>query len=338
MVRFFVDLMGGDYAPTEIIKGVQKYLSECNCTDISLNLFALKDVVNKYKDTFKDNRNVEWVVSENFIGMGDKPVETLQQNSNTTIQMALRRAANSDDAVVISAGNTGGFVASSVLTLGLIEGVRRPAIVTTLPTLTGHTAVLDLGANMEPKPVDFLIYTKIGKIYAQSILDKRKVTIGLLNVGEEKGKGPKLIQEAYQLLKSEEENFIGNVEGNEVFKGVADVVVCEGFVGNILLKWGEGLFELIKNKIIEKFPFAFKGNGSPPIFTQCLDLFKLFDYKEYGGALLLGVNGYCIVCHGRSKHEAIANAFKKGHQYVKSSILNKIRDFFSLNKTIPPGK
>lgn len=339
MVKFFIDLMGGDYAPDEIIKGVQKYISELqNTTNVSITLLAIEDVVNKYKDVFENNDGVKWIISEGFIGMGDKPVEALQQNSKTTIQMALNSAANADDTVVISAGNTGGFVASSVLTLGLVDGVRRPAIITTLPTANGHTAILDLGANMDPKVSDFLVYTKIGKIYAQNILGKQHVNVGLLNVGEEKGKGPKLIQEAHQLLKNEEENFIGNIEGNEIFKGVADVVVCEGFVGNIMLKWGEGLFELIKTKILEKLESAFKNNGSPGVFTPYLDLLKPFDYKEYGGALLLGVNGYCIVCHGRSKQDAIANALKKGHQYVKSGILNKIRDFFSLNKKISSEK
>ncbi len=339
MVKFFVDLMGGDHAPDEIIKGVQKYISEAqDTTNVSVCLFAVENVVNKYRDVFRDNKNVEWIVSEGFIAMGDKPVESLQNNSKTTIQMALDSASNADDAVVISAGNTGGFVASSVLTLGLIDGIRRPAIVTALPTANGYAAILDLGANMEPKLSDFLVYSKIGKIYAQNILGKKQVKVGLLNIGEEKGKGPKLIQEAHQLLKNEEENFIGNVEGNEIFKGVVDVVVCEGFVGNIMLKWGEGLFELIKNKILDKFESVLRSNGLSGIFTTYLELLKSFDYKEYGGALLLGVNGYCIVCHGRSKGDAIANAFRKGHQYVKSGILNKIRDFFSSNKNKSSGK
>lgn len=333
MVKFFIDLMGGDYAPDEIIKGVQKYLSETTDPDVVINLFGVEEVNEKYKHLFKD-KNVKWHISKDFIGMSDKPVETLQKKTNTTIQMALNCAMGDDESVVISAGSTGGFVASSVLTLGLIEGVRRPAIITTIPTLNGSTAILDLGANMDPKLCDFLVYAKIGKIYAQNTLGKQTVKIGLLNVGEEKGKGPKLIQEAHQLLQEQEENFIGNVEGNEVFRGVADVVVCEGFVGNILLKWGEGLVEIIKDRIHKMFETIFKGNGSYIFWNEYLNFFKEFNYNEYGGALLVGVNGYCIVCHGRSKKEAIANAFKKGQQYVKSGIINKIKEFFSSSKKI----
>ncbi|MFN7181423.1 MAG: phosphate acyltransferase PlsX [Planctomycetota bacterium] len=328
-VEFFIDLMGGDYAPEEIVKGVEKYLSENSDTRVSIKLFALKETAQRYADVFKNNNQVEWHISESFMRMGDKPIETLQHNNKTTIEMALVEASKSKNGVVISAGNTGGFVASSVLTLGVIEGIRRPAIISTIPTANGQTAILDLGANTEPKTSDLLMYAKIGKIYVQNMLDKKKVSIGLLNVGEEKGKGPKFIQEAYQLLKKEEEDFVGNIEGNEIFRGVVDVAICDGFVGNILLKWGEGLFELIKNKLLEKFEELFKNKAGISISEKWAELLKLFDYKEYGGALLLGVNGYCIVCHGRSKQDAIANAIKKGYGYVKSGILDKIRKFFA---------
>ncbi len=331
-IVLLIDLMGGNYAPAEIIKGVGQYISENNNNSVLIKLFALKEIAEKYIDLFKDNSFVEWHISDSFINMEDKPVETLQHNNRTTIGMALLEASKFKNSVVISAGNTGGFVASSVLTLGLIEGIRRPVIISVIPTATGQTALLDLGANIEPKALDMLTYAKMGKIYVQNMFSKKKVTIGLLNVGEEKGKGPRFIQEVYKLLKEEEECFIGNIEGNEVFKGGVDVVICDGFVGNILLKWGEGLFELIKDKILKEFKDIFKNNQLPGIADKCEELLKPFDYKEYGGALLLGVNGYCIVCHGRSKHNAITNAMKRGCQYVKSGFLEKMREFFGANQ------
>jgi glycerol-3-phosphate acyltransferase PlsX len=334
MVTFFVDVMGGDYAPDEIVRGVEKYILETKETDFSIKLFAVEDAIKKYKDLLKEKSNVEWVVADSFIRMEDEPVRTLQQNNKTTIELALRSSVGVRESVVISAGSTGGFVASSVLTLGLIEGVRRPIIITSIPTLNGATTLLDLGANMEPRLIDYLIYANIGKIYAQSILGKQEPKIGLLNVGEEKGKGPKLIQDAYNLLKNEEKNFIGNVEGNEIFKGIADVIVCDGFVGNIMLKAMEGVFEIIKSKLLERFESVLKSNGASDIYERCQEAMRLFDYKEYGGALLLGVKGYCIVCHGRSKREAIANALKKGYKYAKSGVLEKLEEYFHTNQKI----
>jgi phosphate acyltransferase len=335
MANFFIDVMGGDYAPDEILKGVEKYLTESNDTNSTIHLFATEEVVNKYNPLFNKYRNIKWYIAKGFIGMGDKPVQALQENHNTTIAMALRKATEVENAVVISAGNTGGVVASSVLTLGLIEGVRRPVIACSIPTKKSNTIVLDLGANIEPKISDFLIYAKLGKLYAQKIYGIQNPSVGLLNIGEEKGKGPRIIQEVHNLLQKEEENFAGNIEGNEVFEGSVNVVVCDGFVGNILLKWGEGLVELIKSKIKEKIEALLGAMPSFSSFSKYLDFLKPFDYSEYGGALLMGVNGYCIICHGRSKKETIANAIKKGSEYAQTGILSSIKELF---KTLPKYK
>jgi glycerol-3-phosphate acyltransferase PlsX len=227
---------------------------------------------------------------------------------------------------VISAGNTGAAMATALFLLGPLRGVERPAILTVLPTLKGNSLLLDVGANVDCKPHHLLQFAVMGHVYAERILGKPKPRIGLLSIGEEDTKGNEQTKEAFKMLKESPFNFIGNVEGRDVYLGSADVVVCDGFVGNIALKISEGLADTLLKLLKREISKSILGKLGYLLLRPALSNFqRRIDYAEYGGAPLLGVNGACIICHGRSSPRAIKNAIKVSKDFVDRNLNGHIQ-------------
>jgi glycerol-3-phosphate acyltransferase PlsX len=256
--------------------------------------------------------------------MSESPTEALRRKSSS-IAVALSLLKQGKTEAFVSTGNTGAVVANSLLSLGRLRSVRRPAIATFLPTAAEGCVMLDVGANATVKAQNLVEFGMMGTVYARHILKRENPRVGLLNIGEEESKGNEIVQEAYQLLKASSLNFVGNVEGRGIFRGDVDVVVCDGFVGNVLLKFMESVLGMVKSmakkQIARDKRARFGAFLLKPIFAG---LAEHLNYEEYGGAPLLGVNGVCIICHGSSSSTAIRNAIRTAGVFVRNRLTDEI--------------
>jgi len=256
------------------------------------------------------------VAADEVIEMDEPPIDVLKRKRSSSIAVAIRLLKNGEVDGVVSAGSTGAFLVAARKWLGTLDGIRRPAIATLFPNRKkDFTVVIDAGANVDCKPQDFVEFAIMGGVYAEYILNKQHPNVGLLSIGEERSKGNALTLEAYQLLANAPVNFIGNVEGRDITSGSVDVVVCDGFVGNVLLKTSEGLAEMIVNSFKEEFR-----NKAVPVESVLHRLKGRLDYSEYGGAPLLGTKGTCIISHGSSSAYAIQNAIRVAAESVTQKI------------------
>lgn len=323
-MKIAVDVMGGDYAPEEIIKGA--LMAAETSPDVHLILVGQKDRILPFlKGAIP--KNISLIEASEVIGMDEHPANAVRKRKDASIVVATHLVKLGDADAVVSAGSTGAQMAAALLGLGRIKGIERPAIATVLPTVEGGKLILDVGANLDATPEHLCQYGLMGSIYAERILGIPNPRIGLLNVGSEEGKGNELTQKAYYLLKEAPINFIGNIEARDVPYGRADVVVCEGFAGNILLKMGEGLvgvlFQLIKEKITSNL---IRKMGALAVKPGLKEIAQMMDHDEYGGAPLLGVNGISIICHGSSKTKAIFNAIRVAQECVQMRFIERIRE------------
>jgi glycerol-3-phosphate acyltransferase PlsX len=235
-----------------------------------------------------------------------------RKKRDSSIWIATELVKSGDAQAVVSPGNTGASMVASFFVLGLIKGVERPAIATSLPTLTGEAIMLDVGANVDCTAQHLLQFAIMGHEYGQHLFKKSNPRVGLLSIGEEDSKGNEVTKEAFKLLKNASLNFIGNVEGRDVYSGNADVVVCDGFIGNVALKISEGVADTIKKLLFKEIAGSFFGRLAYPLIAAPLvKLKRRIDYAEFGGAPLLGVNGITMICHGRSSAKAIKNAIRR---------------------------
>nr|WP_239559167.1 phosphate acyltransferase PlsX [Sporohalobacter salinus] len=317
--------MGGDYAPDEIIKGAVESISEI---EGKILLVGPKEVIEKKLRNYNYNLNkLEIIDAPDVIEMGETPAKAVRQKKDSSISVGVKLMRNGKADALVSAGSTGAVMAASLLKLGRIKGVKRPAIATVMPALEGETLVLDVGANVDSTPENMVQYALMGNIYAEQILHKSNPQIGLLSIGEEAKKGNELTKETHKLLKNLDINFIGNVEGRDIFTTTCDVVVCDGFVGNTILKTAEGLgktvFEMMKKELNRSF---INKLGAWFMESSLKQLKKKMDYAEYGGAPLLGVNGVVIIGHGSSKNKAIKNAIDVACESVKGQVLDQIKE------------
>ncbi len=335
-MRIALDAMGGDYAPIETVKGALEAIKEI---DISVVLVGKEEELKKVlKDYHYDENKIEIIHAEEVIEMNEHPAFAVKEKEDSSIVKAIKLLKEKKVEGVVSAGNTGAVMSSALLYLGRIKGIKRPAISTLVPTLTQiPSIILDIGANVDCKKEYLEQFALMGKIYMEEIFNVKNPKIALLNIGEEEGKGNQLVQEAYALLKNNPLfNFIGNVEGKDLFKGIANVIVCDGFVGNVAIKTAEGvaetLFELLSSEIKSSPWSTILGLLLKPKFKNVK---KKLDYSEFGGAPLLGVDGTVIISHGRSKAKAIKNALKVAEKMVKLEINRKILE--GLNKITNRG-
>lgn len=315
-MRIAVDVMGGDHAPREIVRGALEGLAYLKPGD-QLVLIGREEVVSA-ELAEAGARDARLVIEHapQVIGMDDIPVEALKQKKDSSIVRMATMAAKGEVDAVISAGNTGACVAASQLRMRTLPGVGRPGIAVIIPSLHGPIVICDVGANVAPKPFHLLQYAQMATVYSNMMLKTERPRVGLLSIGEEEVKGSPLVKEARALIKQDKNlNYVGNVEGRDLFRDAVDVVICDGFVGNVVLKLteglAEGLFKTISAEIKAERPelaAEFK-----PVMEA---VWSRHDYAEYGGAPLLGVNGVCIICHGSSNARAIKNAVRVAYQYA----------------------
>ncbi len=330
MIRVAVDAMGGDHAPATEVEGVVRALRELPPTfavDVVGPTAAIEAELTKHPAI--DRGRLGIIEATEVIGMADKPLEAVRKKRKSTIVVGLGLQATGAAQALVSAGNTGAMLAASTMLLGLHPGVERATVGTLLPTAEGPVLMLDAGANVDCSARELLGFAYLGTIYVRDILDRPKPTVGLLNVGEEDGKGTKLVKEAHQLLKKGTGlNYLGNIEGRDILSGHqrhgrVDVVVCDGFVGNIVLKFYESVLGLVRHLA------ASEGLWDRP---ETRKAFRMLDYSQYGGAPLLGVKGNSIICHGSSNANAILNAIRVAVQAVEHNLSQHIGAQFAANE------
>ncbi len=326
-MRIAVDGMGGDHSPREIVKGCIDAL-----TDLSGNIFLIGDkelIESELEKYTYDHSKISMVHTTDVITNDDQPVKAIRTKKNSSIVVGMNMLKNKEIDVFISAGNTGALMTGALLILGRIPGIDRPALTAVYPNPAIKKAclLLDVGANAECKANNFLEFGIMGSIYCEKVLNIEQPRVGLVNIGTEAGKGTPIIKNAYKKLEKANLNFIGNVEARELQNGVADVIVCDGFVGNVILKLSEGValsfVHLIKNKLKESLVAKI---GALILYGKLKDLKKELDYSEYGGAPILGVKGAVVKMHGSSEAKAVKNAILKAIPYVQNNVVDMIHD------------
>jgi phosphate acyltransferase len=322
--EIIIDAMGGDYAPDEIIKGAILGRSDFG-VEITLtgNQARIKESAESCGLSLEGIRIADAVQD---INMDDAPSDVIRHKKHSSIYIGTELASRNKNSAFLSAGNTGAAMACSLINMRKIEGVLRPAIATVIPLGSKRFILLDVGANTDIKPEYLKQFGVMGSIYCKEIFKIAKPRVALLNVGSEEKKGNEAAKEGYKLLKDANINFAGNVEGRDIFNDAADVVVCDGFVGNIMLKAFEGMAGFFFKEIKEVFYSNMRTKLSALLVKNNLKAMKQkFDYEEYGGALLLGIDGITIISHGSSKSKAIRNAIRLGAGSLKGDIVNKIK-------------
>lgn len=319
-MRVAVDAMGGDYAPREIVRGVAaglRYLSDGD----EICLFGPRETVEAERaELGLDDARVSVRDCPSVIGMNEAPVEALRHKRDSSIVRMAVEAGKGELDAIISAGNTGAFAAACQLRIKPIKGVSRPGIAVVMPTFHGPVLICDVGANVAPKPHHLYDYARMCTVYAQTILGIERPEIGLVSIGEEEVKGNQLVKEARALIKSDPKlRFIGNVEGRDVFAGSGHVFICDGFVGNVILKLTEGLAEGLFKTVVREIEEenAALAEQFAPIVDR---IWKRHDFAEYGGAPLLGINSVAIICHGRSDRRAISNAIRVATEEIRTDL------------------
>jgi len=320
VIRVALDVMGGDYAPREILSGAKEALRE------NSNLFLYLVGPEEVLKGFPSDRRVEKVPAPEWVGMEEAPAEALRKKPRASIRVALELVKEGRAQAVVSAGNSGATFGAALLTLGRLPGVLRPAIATVLPTLKNPAVLIDAGANVDCKPVHLFQFALMGALFSEKILGIRRPRVGLLSIGEEGGKGNFLVKRAHALLSESPLNFVGNVEGRHIYSGEAEVIVGDGFVGNICLKVSEGVAEALTvmlRREVRRDPLAILGFS---LARRALSRFRRrVDWREYGGAPLLGVNGVVIIGHGRSDSRAVKNALLTAYRFVETGLVEKLR-------------
>jgi len=309
-MRIALDAMGGDYAPATTVEGAVEALVENN----DLSVILVGDEAEISAELKKKNfmgRQISVKHASQTVEMDESPLTALRRKKDSSLRVAVDLVKSNEADAMVSAGNSGVVMATALHVLGKIHGIERPAIAAVMPTLKGRFVLIDAGANVDCKPLHLYQFAIMGEAYARYIFNIENPKIGLLGIGEEDAKGNELTKESSKLLRNSHVNFIGNVEGKDIFAGEADVVVCDGFVGNIALKISEGLAEATSKMLKREISERVSGRIGYLLLKNAFRSFrKKTDYSEYGGAPLLGLSKPCIISHGRSTSKAIKNAIK----------------------------
>ncbi len=326
-LRIAVDAMGGDHAPKNVVEGVAQALREAN-NRFEVILVGKEDTVRtELQRCGADSLAYSIVHASEVIDFHDAPVAALKTKKNSSIVVGINLHKEGKADAFVSAGHTGAVMSASTLMLGRIEGVARPTIGVVFPSERGICLLLDAGTNVDCRPQHLLEFAIMGSIYTNYMFQYPNPTVGLLNIGEESSKGDERTLEAYRLLSRSKLNFIGNVEGRDILKGKAQVVVCDGFVGNVVLKFGESFLDILKKRIRDYASKSlFKKIWVSLMYSTLKKLLKDFDYQEHGGVPLLGVNGVSIIGHGGSTQKAIKNMIFKAEEMVTKNINQHIRE------------
>lgn len=318
-MRIALDAMGSDRAPAIEVEGA---IGALRSLDQEFQIVFVGDrprieaELQRYPDVPLER--VEIVHAPQRIEMDESPVQAIRRKPDSSIVMGLTLHKRGEVDAFVSAGSTGAVMAGSLVILRPLDGVDRPPVGAVLPTSKGQTLMLDAGANIETRPQQLLQFAHLGSIYVQTLLGIDRPRVGLLNIGEEPGKGGEQVQQTYQLLAASDLNFVGNIEGRDIIGHQCDVLVCDGFVGNVLLKFYESSAAFILELLQEEVRQA-------QVDLDLSRIFKILDYTEYGGAPLLGINGVVIICHGGSPPKAVTNAIRIAAQGVEQEMTSHIR-------------
>ncbi|MDO4176423.1 MAG: phosphate acyltransferase PlsX [Bacillota bacterium] len=325
-MKIILDGMGGDHAPQEIVKGAVEAAAEISDEIVIVGEpEAIKHELkkNKYKGS-----QISVVPAHDVITMHDSPVKAIRRKTDSSMVVGLNMLKDGEGDMFVSAGNTGALVVGARLILGRIRGIDRPALASIYPDMTGGEPgmLVDAGASSESKARNLLEYALMGSTYVEKVWGRENPRVGLVNLGAEESKGTSVTKDAYQMLANSHMNFVGNIEGRDVPKGACDVIVCDGFTGNVILKLTEGvslsIFKLVKKSLMESLKSKI---GGLLVKSNLTALKEEFDYEEYGGAPVLGVNGPVIKMHGSSNAKAVKSAILRGLPYGKENVVDIIK-------------
>lgn len=335
MIKVAVDGMGGDYAPQLVVEGAVQAANSFDDLEIVITgkESAIKRELYRHKVT---GGKISIRHASEVVEMSDSPVQAIKKKKDSSLSVAIQLLKQKEVDAVVSAGNTGAAVAASTLNLGLLSGIKRPGIAIAVPTLHGITIAIDVGANINPSPDHLLQYAIMGDTYARYLLRKKKPVVGLLNIGEEESKGTETLQEAYKLLRDSGLNFVGNIEGRDFFTGKCDVIVCDGFAGNVVLKMTESILEMMITLITKEIQKDWLARLGALLCKPAFEsIRKETNYEEAGGALLLGVDGVIIIGHGISSAKAIKNAIRVAREAIIERVNDRIIEGINSHLTIP---
>ena len=328
-MKIALDAMGGDAAPETTVAGAVRAAREL---PVEIVLVGRRDAIEQSLSHYPHRpENLSVVHASEVIGMDEPPVSSIRKKRDSSINVGVGLLKEKRVGAFVSAGNTGAVVSASTLLVGLLPGIERPGIAILLPGVKGDTLLIDVGANVDPKPLHLIQYALMGEAYVRCVLGKARPTVGLLNVGEEESKGTDFSRETYGMLEASGLNFVGNVEGHDIFSGEFDVIVCDGFAGNVALKTAESLAHAISvllKRSLAMSPITRLGAWlARDAFVQ---LRKEIDYAEHGGAPLLGVDGVSIIAHGASSGKAIKNAIRAAYESVRHELNRHMVDAVNL--------
>lgn len=326
-MKIALDAMGGDNAPAEIVKGAVK---ACHLyDDLKIVLIGRKiDIKSELGDNYSKDK-IEILNAEEIIQMEDSPIRAIRKKKDSSIVRGMNLLKEKGVDAFVSAGNTGAVMSAALFGLGRLKGTKRPSILINFPNINGRTIVLDNGANTDTKAENLLQFAIMGEIYAKKVLGIDNPRLGLLSIGEEKEKGNQLVKDTYNLLEKDIriKNFIGNVEGRDIFNGQCDLVVCDGFVGNVVLKTTEGVASFMFKLLKDAFNTSLRAKLGALLLKPYLKSLKdKTDYRQYGGAPLLGVNDVVIISHGSSDAIAVTNAIKVARDTVNNDVIKYIEE------------
>jgi glycerol-3-phosphate acyltransferase PlsX len=334
-----LDAMGSDKAPEPEIKGA---IQACRQLPVRVHLVGPEDRLRAalHEATGGEQLPIVIVPAPEWITMDEKAATAIRKKPHSSMRVGLRLVKENKVAGFITAGNTGAAMALAKMVLGALPGVDRPSLAKMLPTSTGSPCVLlDVGANVDCKPHNLEQFAVMGEMYARSVLKIPRPRVGLLSIGEEEGKGNDLTREAFPLLKQLSINFIGNVEGRDIYNGNADVIVCDGFVGNVALKTSEGLAKLVRDLLRQSLTSTVTAQVGALLSRKAFNDFKKrLDYSEYGGAPLLGIRGVCIVNHGSSNERAIYNGIRVTAEFAQAGINQELEREFACRQPVPEAE
>lgn len=334
-MKIALDAVGGDHGPAPCIEGALQAAKEF---DVDVILVGDAATLKQHCDRLGcHDARLSIRHASQVVEMHESPSAVARKKRDSSIWVATELVKGGEAQAVVSPGNTGASMVSSFFVLGLLKGVERPAIATSLPTLTGEAIMLDVGANVDCTAQHLEQFALMGNEYGKHLFKRPNPRIALLSIGEEDSKGNEVTKEAFKRLKASPLNFVGNVEGREVYSGSADVVVCDGFIGNVALKISEGVAETIKKLLIKEISSSFFGRlAYPLIAAPLLNLKRKIDYAEFGGAPLLGVNGITMICHGRSSAKAIKNAIRRAKGMAEGRVHELIQRDIEESLSRPP--
>ncbi len=320
-----VDAMGGDFAPQPLVEGAVR-----SAVDDGAEILLVGDRARLEAELARLGgrpKHLEIVHAEEVVGMDEPAITPIRKKRRSSIRICAELVKEGRAQAMVTAGNTGAAMISAKMVIGTVAGVDRPALAAVLPNVRGRTVLLDVGANVDSKPVHLREFAVMGHFYAQAVIGTPSPRIGLMSIGEEEGKGTDLTREVFKVLQNTGLNFVGNVEGRDVFNGSVDVIVCDGFVGNVILKSAEALAEMVGMMLREEIERGIRTKVGYLLAKPAFDAFRLrTDPTEYGAAPLLGVNGGCFIGHGRSNARAVQNAIRRATEFSEALLDRKIRD------------